>query len=82
MALAELQKVCVVSEGAVGTALIVMFVPLLLPVTTGLLDTTLIRYPVPAVAFAGMVILMVPLVVAGKVPMAIGEVKLPVASLS
>jgi hypothetical protein len=65
----------------VGAALIVRLVPLSVPVTAGLLLITLILYPVPETAFAGIVALIVPeLALLTNVPIAVGEAKEPDAS--
>ena len=53
------------------------------PVIAGLLDITLIIYPMPVVAPAGIVTAIVPeLAVLVIVPILVGEAKLPEASLS
>ena len=63
--------------------LIVRFVPLSAPVSTGALLTTLTLYPVPVPVPPGMVAVMFPLAVAVvSVPRVTGEAKEPEASES
>jgi hypothetical protein len=65
---------------AVGGLVIVITVALAVPVTTGVLLTTLIAYAVPATVPAGMVADILPeFAVLDKVPMVVGVVKEPVA---
>jgi hypothetical protein len=64
------------------SALIVRFIPLLLPVVAGFELTTRILYAVPVAVVKGIVALMVPALVEVSVPMATGLAKLPVASES
>ena len=68
----------VVGETVVVELLIVMFVPLSVPFTAGVLFTTRILYPIPVVVPVGIV------AVIGEtpVPIAVGDVKLPLASES
>ena len=66
---------------AVGV-LMVIFTPLSVPVTEGLLATTLILYTVPDAVPAGITALIVPEVVAVRVPMLVGVAKLPDALLN
>ena len=69
--------------GADGVATIVMFTPLSVPITPGLLLTTLILYIVPPVVVQGIVQEIVPeLRVLDKLPMFTGEPKPPVESES
>ena len=59
-----------------------MLLPLSEPVTEGVLLTTLILYPEPAVVFDGIVAGIVPDEVADRVPILTGLAKLPLALLS
>ena len=63
-----------------GKALTVKFTPLSLPVTTGLLETTLTRYPVPDACPPGIVALIVPAAVEVIVPIVTGLANEPLAS--
>jgi hypothetical protein len=56
----------------------VISLPLSIPLNTGFELTTLIRYPLPATVFEGIVAIMVPELVELRVPIVTGEVKLPV----
>jgi hypothetical protein len=60
----------------------VKLIALLVPVTTGLLATTLILYPFPVAALAGIVEATVPALTEVKAPIATGLAKLPLASLN
>jgi hypothetical protein len=60
-----------------GVALIWILEPLLLPIITGLFDTTLIRYPLPDEVSRGIVALIVPLDVLVVVPITVGLEKSP-----
>jgi hypothetical protein len=59
-------------------ALTVKLIPLSVPVLTGLLLITRIRYPFPEAVPPGIVAVMVPAVVDVNVPIFTGEEKLPV----
>jgi hypothetical protein len=58
-----------------------MSLPLFVPVRTGLVETTLILYALPVSKLDGIVIEMVPLFRKdAKVPIVVGDEKLPVSS--
>ena len=65
---------------AKASALIVRFEPLLLPVIAGVELTTLILYAVPEACVKGIDAVIVPALIAVRVPIVTGLVKLPEAS--
>jgi hypothetical protein len=65
---------------AIGKALTEKFVPLSVPVTTGMELTTLTLYFVPAIVFSGMVQVIFPEELPVLVPIFIGVEKLPALS--
>ena len=75
--LVPIQRFAPVVVGVEGLALTDKLLPLMDPVFTGLLLTTLILYPEPVIVFAGIVPEMVPATVEDKVPILTGDAKLP-----